>query len=132
MNFLYSNILPLATKNGQNTIIDSFNQQMLLADRVDIAVGYTSAASITELERMVIKADIKNIRLIIGMYYIEGMPESAYHIALKLNQKWRDDGIGEIRIVKTFKYHGKVYCFYKDGKPISAIIGSANLGSCEV
>ena len=132
MNFLYSNILPLATKNGQNTIIDSFNQQMSLADRVDIAVGYTSAASITELERMVIKADIKNIRLIIGMYYIEGMPESAYHIALKLNQKWRDAGIGEIRIVKTFKYHGKVYCFYKDGKPISAIIGSANLGAIKL
>lgn len=132
MNFLYSNILPLATKNGQNTIIDSFNQQMSLADRVDIAVGYTSAASITELERMVIKADIKNIRLIIGMYYIEGMPESAYHIALKLNQKWCDAGIGEIRIVKTFKYHGKVYCFYKDGKPISAIIGSANLGAIKL
>ena len=31
-------------------------------------------------------------------------------------------------MVRAFKYHGKVYCFYKNGKPFSAIIGSANLG----
>lgn len=31
-------------------------------------------------------------------------------------------------MLKAFKYHGKLYVFYKDGKPISAIIGSANLG----
>lgn len=36
-------------------------------------------------------------------------------------------GIGEVRIVRPLKYHGKVYCFYKDGKPFSAVIGSANL-----
>lgn len=35
---------------------------------------------------------------------------------------WRDS------CVKAFKYHGKLYAFYRDGKPISAIIGSANLG----
>lgn len=35
---------------------------------------------------------------------------------------------GEIRIIKTMKYHGKVFCFYKEGIPFSAIIGSANLG----
>ena len=66
------------------------------------------------------------------MYYVEGMPEGAYHTAIKLNQKWIDSGIGEIRIVKAFKYHGKVYCFYKDGKPFSAMIGSANLGAIKL
>ena len=30
--------------------------------------------------------------------------------------------------MKAFKYHGKVYCFYKNGVPFSAIVGSANLG----
>ena len=69
-----------------------------------------------------------NICLNIGMYYIEGMPEGSYHTALKLNKKWQEAGIGEIRIIKSFKYHGKLYAFYKNGTAHSAIIGSANLG----
>lgn len=74
---------------------------------------------------------ISKVCLNIGMYFIEGMPEGAYHTAIKINdkwQKWQKAGTGEIRIIKAFKYHGKLFCFYKDGKPFSAIIGSANLG----
>ena len=56
------------------------------------------------------------------------MPEGSYHTAVKINRKWTADGIGEIRMIRAFKYHGKVYCFYKDGEPFAAIIGSANLG----
>ena len=42
-------------------------------------------------------------------------------------------GTGTIRrggclLYTSFKYHGKLFCFYTDGKPFSAIIGSANLG----
>ncbi|WP_081688426.1 restriction endonuclease PLD domain-containing protein [Oribacterium sp. oral taxon 078] len=132
MELLYSNILPLGTEEGQETIIDTFGEQISKSDSVEIAVGYTSAASISELEMLVDKWDIKHIRLTIGMYFVDGIPEGAYHTAIKLNQKWRESGIGEIRIVKAFKYHGKVYCFYKEGKPISAIIGSANLGAIKL
>ena len=112
--------------------MDSFNDQISKADRVEIAVGYISSASISELEMLVEKWGIQKIHLTIGMYYIEGMPEGAYHIAMKLNQKWMESGIGEIRIVKAFKYHGKVYCFYRDGRPFSAMIGSANLGAIKL
>lgn len=132
MKLLYSNILPLGTEDTQQTVIDCFTEQMSQADHVEIAVGYTSAASIAELEAMVENCEIKKICLTIGMYYIEGMPEGAYHAALRLNQKWRNAGIGEIRLVKSFKYHGKLYCFYKDGQPFSAIIGSANLGAIKL
>lgn len=128
MNLLYSNILPLGTEEGQNTIIDTIKEQITLSDRIDIAVGYVSRASLDELEYLVEQNNIKNICLIIGMYFVEGMPEGSYHTALKLNKKWQESGIGEIRIVKTFKYHGKLYVFYKDNLPFSAILGSANLG----
>ncbi len=111
MKLLYSNILPLGIEDTQQTIIDCFTEQLSRADRVEIAVGYISTASVNELANMVEKIWDKNICLTIGMYYIEGMPEGAYHTALKLNQKWHDMGIGEIRLVKPFKYHGKVYCF---------------------
>lgn len=128
MKLLYSNILPLSMEEGQETIIDCFKREMEKADRVEIAVGYTSNASLSELETMAEDCGVKRICLTIGMYFIEGMPEGAYHTALKLNQKWQESGTGEIRMVKAFKYHGKIFCFYKDGKPFSAIIGSANLG----
>lgn len=128
MNLLYSNILPLGTDEGQNTIIDTFNEQITLSDRVNIAVGYVSRASLDELELLVEQNNIKQICLIIGMYFVEGMPEGSYHTALKLDRKWQESGKGEIRIVKAFKYHGKLYTFYKDNLPFSAILGSANLG----
>ena len=128
MNLLYSNILPLGTDEGQNTIIDTFNEQITLSDRVNIAVGYVSRASLDELELLVEQNNIKQICLIIGMYFVEGMPEGSYHTALKLNRKWQESGKGEIRIVKAFKYHGKLYTFYKNNLPFSAILGSANLG----
>ena len=128
MKILYSNMLPLGLQDDQETINDSIKRQISKSDRVDIAVGYVSLASLEELDRLVDENDIQQIELIIGMYYIEGMPEKTYHTAVNINRKWMNMGIGEIRIVRPFKYHGKVYCFYKNGTPVSAVIGSANLG----
>ena len=128
MKLLYSNILPLGTDDSQQTIIDCFNEQISKADRVEIAVGYVSRASLDELDNLISKHNIHKICLNIGMYYIEGMPEGSYHTAIKLNKKWTSTGIGEIRMIRSFKYHGKIYCFYKDGVPFAAIMGSANLG----
>ena len=47
------------------------------------------------------------------MYYSDGIPESIFHAAKRINLKWKNEGRGEIRFVRPFKYHGKVYCFYK-------------------
>lgn len=128
MKVLYSNMLPLGIQDNQETIDESIRGQIEKADRIDIAVGYVSLASLEELDRLVCDNKIKSIVLVIGMYYIEGMPEKTYHTAVRLNKKWQDMGIGEIRIVRSLKYHGKVYCFYKNNTPFSAVIGSANLG----
>ena len=128
MQLLYSNILPLGTENEQKTVSDRFFDEARSSDRIDIATGYVSKASLLELDALVDSADIKQITLTIGMYFVEGMPEGTYHTALEINKKWKDAGIGEIRMVRVFKYHGKLYAFYKDGEVKSAIIGSANLG----
>ena len=87
MRLLYSNILPLGTEEDQETIMDCFNEQMKMADRVEIAVGYTSNASLAELDRLVDECGISKVCLNIGMYFIEGMPEGAYHTAIKTNEK---------------------------------------------
>ena len=90
LRLLYSNILPLATDEGQETITEAINNQMQSADRIEIAVGYVSRASLEELDLLIEQNNIKNICLNIGMYFIEGMPEGSYHTAIKLNKKWQD------------------------------------------
>lgn len=128
MEILYSDILPLTIEGNQKTIIECFNRQAEASDKIEIAVGYISRASLDELEKIVDNLHIKQISLIIGMYFIEGMPENSYHAALRLNKKWIEKGIGEIRLVRSFKYHGKLYCFSKNNKPFAVILGSANMG----
>ena len=58
MRLLYSNILPLQIEEGKETIVEAINSQMRLADRIDIAVGYVSRASLDELDRLVEKNNI--------------------------------------------------------------------------
>ena len=128
MRLLYSDILPLRIKEEQQTIAEAINEQMKNADRVEIAVGYISNESLSELEKMTEEYGIRSICLNIGMYYTEGMPEKSYHTAIRINKRWQDEKIGEIRIIQPFKYHGKLYCFYRNSEPTAAIIGSANLG----
>ena len=128
MDILYSNILPLAVEEGKKSIVDCFRNQIAKSDKVDIAVGYISYASLEEIETLVDEYNIPNICITIGMYYFDGMPEKSYHTAVRINKKWQSLGIGEIRIVRAFKYHGKLYCFYKDNQPVTAILGSPNLG----
>ena len=128
MKILYSDILPLALEEGQQTILDCIAEQAQSADRIEIATGYISTASLDELDAMVDRLGISHVALTIGMYYVEGMPEKSYHMAIRLNQKWKEKGVGEIRLVRAFKYHGKLYSFIKDGQCFASIIGSANMG----
>lgn len=126
MEFLYSNILPLKIKKNQFTIKDCIIKNFEFFDSIDISVGYVTEASLNELEFLVEKYHIKHICLIIGMYFFDGMPERLYKKSIKLNKKWKNKNIGEIKIVTNFKYHGKIYSFCKDNKK-SVIIGSPNL-----
>lgn len=128
MKFIRSDILPLGLQEGEQSIIDCFRDQACCCDSLDIAVGYISKAALLELDSIIQEFGIQHVCLNIGMYFIEGMPEGLYHVACQLNEKWQAAGIGEIRLVKAFKYHGKTYCFIKDGAVFSAIVGSANLG----
>ena len=128
MKLLYSNILPIGIEEGQATIAETFVEQIADSDSVEIAVGYVSKASLKELDALVEAHHIQHISLVIGMYYVEGMPEGTYRTALAINEKWRASGVGEIRMTRAFKYHGKLYLFLKDNLPKSAILGSANLG----
>ena len=132
MKLLYSDILPLGIEDNQETFTERFVVEASSSDSIEIATGYVSKAALRELEHIVDQCNIRHVVLTIGMYFIEGMPEGIYHTAIALNHKWVEAGIGEIRIVRSFKYHGKLYAFYEDDQVKSAIIGSANLGAIKL
>lgn len=132
MQLLYSDILPLKVRSGQQKFIDQFTESLKEADQLDIAVGYVSKASLRELGDLAERNNLQKIRLNMGMYYLEGIPESTYHAATALHTAWVDKNLGEVRMVRAFKYHGKLYIFYKEGKPFRMFIGSHNLGAVKL
>ena len=114
MKVLYSNILPMGLEDGQMSVADCFREQSERASSIEIAVGYVSKASLIELDEIIRSSNIRKVILTIGMYYVEGIPEAIYHTAMAINERWVNDGIGEIRLVRAFKYHGKTYAFYNE------------------
>ena len=113
MRLLYSNMLPMKLEDDQESFIDYFQEAIQKADEIEIAVGYVSKAALKELEALVDKFEIKRICLTVGMYYHEGMPEGTYNVAMALNENWVKKEIGEVRLVRTFKYHGKYISFIR-------------------
>ena len=123
---IYSNLLPLKIPASTGSYREIMARWIENSDFCEISVGYASVESLRELDRLVRTFHTK-VRLTLGMYYLDGMPEPLFHQAVELNQEWKQDGIGEIRLVMPFKYHGKTFVFYRDGKPSAAVTGSANL-----
>ncbi|RAO94899.1 hypothetical protein DNK47_02595 [Mycoplasma wenyonii] len=125
--FLYSNIQPLLVQKNQEIIHDCFKEEIQKADQLKIAVGFSSYSSLWELDKLITQHKIKNICLILGMYFFNGFPKKLFKLALAINSKWQKTGIGEIRVTYSLKYHGKLYCFIKNDQITSAILGSPNL-----
>ena len=50
MRLICSDILPVSLQAGQQSIVDCFREQAEKSDRIDIAVGYISRASLLELD----------------------------------------------------------------------------------
>lgn len=132
MSLLYSSVPPLKAHPGQETINEAFHRLAHESDEISIAVGYVSRLSLEELDKVVGENNISRVTLTIGMYGKEGMPERSYHVAMAYNKKWREAGIGEIRLVYSFAFHGKLYYFAKNDQPIAVINGSANLGAIKL
>lgn len=71
---IYSNIQPIRVRHPEATFDAVFNKLSKDCDRLEIAVGYVSQASLEELRDLVKKYSIKKVCLNLGMYAIEGIP----------------------------------------------------------
>ena len=129
MKLLYSDILPLKLPENKSKFLDHFSFTFQQADEIKIAVGYASKAALKELKELIKLHPEKKIYIILGMYYIEGIPEGIYHEAIELHNFLQKTNTGEIRLVRPLKYHGKIYIFSKNNQYIAGYIGSHNLSA---
>lgn len=128
MELLFSNLPPMRTPFKKFS--ECFYEQLENCKGADISVGYITADSLTELKGMVEKNDIHRLNLTIGMHYFEKFTALEYNAALNLNDFLVKNKLGQVNLVTTFKYHGKLYSFVNDkGIACSGIIGSNNLSS---
>jgi len=127
MEILTSNFPPL--KYDYKTFSDSFSKLIVGSDYLQIASGYISAESITEIKRIIESNNGPKLDLLIGMHYFDGITRTQYESALYLNEFLESKNMGSVSIAKTYKFHGKVYSFSKNGKPIAGVIGSSNLNN---
>ena len=132
---LHSEIPFYKFSDADLTIANVFCTQLAKATAANISVGYASADSLEEFDRLIHQSDsqLTSLNLVLGMYLQDGMPESIYRMAKKLNSQWQAEGLGQIWIPKGIRSHEKVFLFYdknpdsQDNKLMSVIIGSSNL-----
>ena len=82
---LYSNIQPVRINHPRATFQKVFNELVAKSDRIDIAVGYVSQASLEALRELVSAGDIRKINLILGMYVVDGITARTLHLARTIN-----------------------------------------------
>lgn len=124
---LVSNYEPVGT--SCHTFSDTFYDLLEESDRVDIATGFISADSLAELIGFIGRNEGPKLTLFLGMYATVKLRRAEYDAAIKLNELLQKKGLGEILFSKCFPFHGKIYSFYKNGKPQAGIIGSNNLST---
>ena len=128
MDFLFSNLPPIRTVYP--AFAKTFYSLIPDATRLDIAVGYITADSLAELKQAVLyNKNIQTLNLIIGMHYWDKFTILEYNAAVELNNFLREAQRGEVRLVRPFRFHGKLYSYSNATGAFAGIIGSNNLGS---
>ena len=124
LELLLSNFPFLQSKK---TFSDRFIELFQEANEINIATGYISTDALTELNRIV-ELNHKNIKLIVGMHYFEGMTKVQYNATMNLGTYLLNQSLGNVFIADKLRFHGKIYTFHQRKASVYAgIIGSSNL-----
>lgn len=127
MELLSSNYPPVRCEG--RSFSDAFYSLLPQTSVLDIAVGYVTADSLAELQKIVELNNIKCVNLTIGMHYFDRFTHAQYNAAVHLNDYLKRHDKGKVRLVTPFRYHGKLYSYSNGNGAFASIIGSNNLSS---
>jgi hypothetical protein len=125
IELLNSNFQPL--KTSDKTFESKFYELFSKSEEVNIASGYISEDSITQLIGIYDNGFPGKINLIVGMHYFDGFTQLQYQALKKLSNNLLQKSLGVVKLSTVSPYHGKIYSFKTKEKILSAIIGSSNL-----
>lgn len=127
MAFLYSNLSPLRTK--YSTYSETFKRFLYQSNQIQIATGYISSDSAIDLKGIVEANNGPTIDLCVGMHYFDGLSPVQLEALSSLDNCLREKDLGQVHMVTTFPFHGKLVSFSDANQVIGSIIGSSNLSN---
>jgi hypothetical protein len=107
------------------SFFECFSDLTLESDYILMTSGYISEDSIFFLKMNL--SNFPDFNLVVGMSGIEGFTKSQYLGLTELNHEMTSNKKGMAYVSTAFKYHGKAYSFFKNGKPFASIVGSTNI-----
>ena len=127
MELLSSNFSPL--KITKDSFVSRWEYLFASSAEVRIAVGYVSNDSLLHLTKLLELNKPRRLEICIGMAFFDGLTRSQFEALDLLNQRLLTDNLGELKIVRTFPFHGKIYEFSSSIGINTYLIGSSNLSN---
>lgn len=127
MSLLLSNFPPLRTSHASYT--DTFKSLLKECDTVTIATGYISTDSLVDLKNIIEINGGPKLYLCVGMHYFDGLTPVQDEALRSLDKSLKEANLGQVFMVTTFPFHGKVVSFTGNKDIIGSIIGSSNLSN---
>lgn len=122
MELLLTGLPPV---NGKNrTLLEAFEENFIAAEALKIATGYVSSDALAEIKSLLEQNDNRCLDLIIGMHGFEGFTQGQYDGAVLLDEYLRVNSLNEVRVSKTFPFHGKLYSFLKASSRRAFFVGA--------
>lgn len=125
MSLLLSNLSPLKTQF--KTYTKAFRDLLEESDQIYIASGYISTDSAVDLKSIIEINGGPRLELCVGMHYFDGLSMTQLEALRSLDETLRTNNLGQVHMVTTFPFHGKLVSFTKEDELLGSILGSSNL-----
>lgn len=121
---------PIISDIHCKSVKDFYRPMIETADHLNIATGFITNDSITELKKLIEYRQYNlTLDLFIGMNLLDGFTKLQYNAVKDLNTFLTESTTGRVLLSPKALYHGKMYSFMQNNSCIGAFIGSSNLGS---
>ncbi|AFN65216.1 restriction endonuclease [Mycoplasma wenyonii str. Massachusetts] len=111
----------------QEKISHRFREELKKSNQLVMAVGIITLESLQKLEKLIEIYQIKKVCLILGIYSVIPLPDQLNNLVLEINERWKREGRGEIRLFHSYLFMGNFCCFINNNQIFSSLFGTFHL-----